>query len=60
MNGGTRREKLIVLSDAELTLEELHAVSGSGKQLRGIYDRINEYSHTLQSQDKLGNTQIQQ
>jgi hypothetical protein len=43
----------------ELTLDELHAVSGGGNKLQTIYDQLNAYSQTLQSQDKLGNTQIQ-
>jgi hypothetical protein len=43
----------------ELTLDELHAVAGGGNKLQAIYNQLNEYSQTLQSQDKLGNTQIQ-
>jgi hypothetical protein len=40
----------------ELTLDEF---SGGGNKLQTIYNQLNEYSQTLQSQDKLGNTQIQ-
>jgi hypothetical protein len=42
----------------ELYETDLDAVTGGDKP-SGIYAAINRYSQTLQSQDKLGNTQIQ-
>ena len=43
----------------ELTLDELHAASGGGDKLQTSYNQLNEISQTLQSRDKLGNTEIQ-
>jgi hypothetical protein len=42
----------------KLSETDLDAVSGGDKPI-GIYGAIDRYSQTLQSQDKLGNTQIQ-